>query len=107
MNFVMIKLDLRKCDLEALLNILQYLHVLFVTDEGDGQALGTESASTAHSVKVRVGVNWHVVIDGQVDSLNVDTTTENVSCHANTLVELFELAVSFNAELIVSCMILS
>ena len=48
----MIELDLRKCDLEALLNILQYLHVLFVTDEGDGQALGTESTSTANSVKV-------------------------------------------------------
>jgi hypothetical protein len=48
-------------------------------------------------VKVRVGVGRHIVVDGQIDALNIDTTTKNISCDANALVEVLELLVAADA----------
>jgi len=45
-------------------------------------------------VKVRVGVVGHVVVDGEVDALNINTTTEDISSNADALVEFLELLVT-------------
>lgn len=48
-------------------------------------------------MEVRVGVCGHVIVDGKVDTLNVDTTAEDISCNTDTLVELLKLLVTLNA----------
>jgi len=48
-------------------------------------------------MKVGVGITWKIVVDGQVDALNVDTTAEDISGNANSLVELFEFLVPLNS----------
>lgn len=84
--------------IEALLDILEHLLVVFAADERDGETLGTETTSTTDTVKVRVGFGGKIVVDGQVDALDIDTTTENVSGNTNSLVELFELLVALDTE---------
>lgn len=45
-------------------------------------------------MQVLVSLVWQVIVDGQVDSLDIDTSTENISGDTNTLVELLEGLVS-------------
>lgn len=85
---------LRNSNLKALANSLEHCLVLFLADERDSKTLGTETAGTTDTVQVRIGIGRHVVVDGQVDTLDVDTTTEDVSGNADSLVELLELLVS-------------
>lgn len=47
-------------------------------------------------MEISVSAIRKIVVDGQVDSLNINTTTEDVCGNANTLVEIFELLVSFD-----------
>ena len=84
---------LRKSNLEALLDSLEHFLVLLRADKGDGKTLGTETTSTTHAVEVRVSVSGQIVVDGQVDTLNIDTTAEDIGGNADALVELLELLV--------------
>ena len=65
--------------------------VLLAAHEGDGQTLGAESASTSDTVQVRAGISRQIVVDSQVDTLNVDTTTEDVGGDADSLLKSLEL----------------
>ena len=47
-------------------------------------------------MEVRVGVTWQVVIDGQIDALDINTTTKDISSDADTLVEVLEFFVAFD-----------
>lgn len=47
-------------------------------------------------MEVRICICGQVVVDGQVDALNIDTTTENICSNADSLVELLELLVPLN-----------
>jgi hypothetical protein len=47
-------------------------------------------------MEVGVSITREIVIDSQVDTLNIDTTTEDVSGNADTLVELLELLVALD-----------
>jgi hypothetical protein len=47
-------------------------------NEGNSEALGSESASTTDSVQVAVGLLGHVEVEDYVDLLNIDAATENV-----------------------------
>lgn len=85
---------LRKSNFEALLDRLEYLLVLVAANERDGKTLGTETTGTTDTVEVRIGISWEIVVDSQVDAFNVDTSSEYVSGHADSLVEFFELLVS-------------
>ena len=84
----------RKSNLEPLLDRLKDLLVLVGSDERDGEALGTEPASTTDAVQVGVGIGGQIIVDGEIDALNIDATTEDVGGNADTLVELLELLVS-------------
>lgn len=86
-------LHVRDGDLEALANVLEHVLVGVLADEGDGETLGTETTGTTDTVQIRVGVRGHVVVDGQVDALDIDTTTEDVGRDTDSLVELLELLV--------------
>ena len=90
------KVYVRQGDLETLLNLLQDLLVLVGAHERDGETLGTETASTADSVKIRAGICRKVIVDGQVDPFNVDTTTEDIRRDADALLKLLKLLVTLD-----------
>mmetsp|Transcript_10546 Transcript_10546/g.25062 ORF Transcript_10546/g.25062 Transcript_10546/m.25062 type:complete len:259 (+) Transcript_10546:208-984(+) len=52
-------------------------------------------------MKIWVWPLWHVVVDDNINSFNVNASAEQVSCHHDALVELFELLVPGNALLLV------
>lgn len=85
---------------EPLLNLLENLLVLLRADEADGHTLGTETTGTTNTVKVAVGIGRQVVVDGQVDTLNVDTATEDVGRDTDTLLEFLELLVALDTLLL-------
>lgn len=89
--------NLRQSNLEALLDRLENLLVLLAADERDTETLCAETSSTTDSVQVRVGIGRQIVVDRQIDTLDIDSTSKNVSCNADTLVELFEFLVALDA----------
>ena len=62
--------------------------------KADRQTFGTETAGTTYTVEIAVSITWQVVVDGQVDTFDINTTTENVSRNTDTLVEFLELLVT-------------
>lgn len=88
--------DQREGNFEALLDLLEDFLVILVADEGDGQTLGTETTGTANTVEVGIGIRGEIVVDGQVDTLDIDTTAEDVGGDTDTLVELLELLVALD-----------
>jgi hypothetical protein len=49
-------------------------------------------------VQIRIGISRQVVVDSQVDTLNINTTAENIGGNTDTLVEFLELLVTFDTE---------
>lgn len=92
-------IDSRKGDLEALLNLLEHLLVLVGADEGDGKTLGTETASTTDTVQVGASIAGEIIVDGKVDTLNIDTSAEHISGDTDALLELLELLVATNTRI--------
>jgi hypothetical protein len=88
--------NLRQSDFESLLDCLEHLLVLLAADEGDTETLGTETTSTTDAMKVGIGIARKIVVDGKVDTLDIDTTTEDVGSDTDALVELFELLVALD-----------
>lgn len=93
---------LRHLRLEARLNVLEHLLVFVAGKERYGQALCSETTCTTDAVEVRVGIGGHVVVDGKIDSLNVDTSAENIRCDTDALVEFLELFVALDTNVYVS-----
>lgn len=93
---ISIGLYLRKGNLEALLDVLEHLLVILGADKRNRQTLGTETTRTTDTVQVGVGISRQVVVDGKVDTLNIDTTSEHVGRNTDTLVEFLELLVAFD-----------
>jgi hypothetical protein len=97
-NRGILRVHLRKGNLESLLDGLEDLLVLLTAHKGDGETLGTETTGTTDTVEVRVGISRQVVVDGKVDTLNIDTTAEDVSGNTDTLVELLEFLVTLDTK---------
>lgn len=87
---------------ESLLKLCKHRLILLTRHERNRETFGTETTGTTNTMKVRVGVSWQVVVDGQVDSLDVDTTSEDISSNADSLVEVFEFLVSFDSAMMIS-----
>ena len=90
-------LHLRQLDFESLLDGLEDLLVFRAANKGDTETLGTKSTSTTDTMKVGIGLVRHVVVDGDVDALDINTTTKDVSRYADTGLELLELLVTLDA----------
>lgn len=104
--------------LEPSLDRIDDLLVSRSADEADSNALGSETTSTTNTVKVGVstlserllclwvdvfgGRLWHVIVDGEVDTLNVNTTAEHVRADTNTLVVVLEGLVTLDAVALMS-----
>lgn len=54
-------------------------------------------------MKVSISRVWEIVVDGQVDSLDIDTTTEYISCDTDTLVEVLEFLVTLDTSGLLVC----
>lgn len=87
---------IREGNLEALLDLLENICVLLVAHEGDGETLGTETTGTTDTVQVGIGLGGQIVVDGKVNALNIDTTSEDIGGNTDTLVEFLELLVAFD-----------
>ena len=48
-------------------------------------------------MKIAVCVRRVVVVDDDIHTFDIDTTTENICCHQNTLLEILECTVTLNA----------
>lgn len=86
--------ELGDADVETVLYTVQSLGVVLVGDESDGQSLGSETSGTSDSVKVRVRILWHIVVEDDVDTLNVHSTSEQISGDENSLLEVLECLIS-------------
>ena len=80
-------------NLESILNLVEDLRISLVGHEGDGKTLGAKSACPGNSVKVSVGVLWHIVVEDDVDSLNVHSSPEEVGGHQYSFLEILKLLV--------------
>jgi len=83
------------------LDLLQDLVVLVITAETDGQTFGTESSGSGHSVQVSIRVFWHIVVEHDVDSFDIDTSSEKISGDQNSSLKVLEERVSFESFLLV------
>lgn len=49
-------------------------------------------------MEIGIWVRRKIVVDSEIDTLNIDTTTKDIGGNANSLVELLELLISCNSE---------
>jgi hypothetical protein len=75
------------------LDIVEDIAVFLGGNEGDSQTLGTETTRTTNTVKVGIGGSGHIVVDDNVDTFEVDTTTEDISGDKNTRLVFLEVVV--------------
>ena len=47
-------------------------------------------------MEVRISISGKIVVDCEVDTLNIDTTAEDISGNTDALVEVLELLVAFD-----------
>jgi hypothetical protein len=102
--------------LESRFNGLENFLVALGTDEADSNTLGTETTSTTDTMEVSIsglgdrvfvrstrvgGRVGHIVVDGEVDTLDIDTTAENIGADTDSLVVVLEGGVAFDTVMIV------
>lgn len=82
----------------------ELVRLFLVCDETDCQTLCSKSPSTTNTMNVNVAALtlwftslglclWEIVVDDNVHSLDIDTTTKEVSRDEDSLLEIFELIV--------------
>ena len=104
--------------IEPRLNRLDNRLIPLTAHKAHRQTLGSEPACTTHTVQVSVGRLLegglvraagisrrvrHIVVDGDVDTLNVDAAAEDVGADADTVLEVLEVLVALNAVRSVGC----
>jgi len=47
-------------------------------------------------MKIGVGVSWEIVVDGEIDLFDIDTSAKDIGCNTDALVEVFELLVALD-----------
>lgn len=85
---------LRHLGIKALLDFLEHVLVRLVADKADTQPLGTKSTGSTDTVEVGSCISGQIVVDGEVDTFDIDTTAEDVGGYADSLVEVFEFFVA-------------
>ena len=65
--------------------------------------LGTKSTSSSDTMKICIGVFWHIIVENNVDSFNIHTTSKQVSGDQDTTLEIFEFLVSGKTFFLVHC----
>ena len=47
-------------------------------------------------MEVGISISRKIVVDGEIDTLNIDTTAKDIGSDANTLLEVFERLVALD-----------
>ena len=76
---------------------MERLTIFVSAHEGDCQTLRSEAAGTANAMKVGVSVERHVEVEDNVDLLDIDTTTEELSSDEDAVTELLEALVNLKS----------
>lgn len=77
--------------------MIQDDRVFGTADECNGKALGTKPTSTAYPVEVAVSRVRHVVVEYNIDTLNVNSTSKDVGGYHNALFKVLEAFVALDA----------
>lgn len=96
-------------DLESVLYVIQSFCIGFIRHKGDCQTFGTETTSPSdlttetkwetqyhfinvqpYSVKVCIGVLWHVIVEHDIDTFNIHPSSEEVSRNQYSLLEILK-----------------
>ena len=88
------RFDLREGNLESLLNRLQHLLICIAAHEGDRETLGSETTGTTNTMKIGISIGGEIVVNGEIDTLNINTSTKYISSDTDTLLEVLECLVS-------------
>jgi hypothetical protein len=65
--------------------------------EGNGLSLGFESSSSADTMHVVFGGNWHVEIDDKIHLFDVNSSSEKISSNEDSVLAFLELSVDTSA----------
>lgn len=79
--------ELGDVDVEPVLDVVQGFCVVFIRNEGNGEAFGTETTGTSNAMQVGIGIFRHVVIEYDIDTFNVHSTSEKICGDKDTLLE--------------------
>ena len=85
-------------DDKSALDLVEDLSIFLRGDEGESQTLGTESTGTTDPVQVSVCAFGHVIVDNDVDTLNINTSSNQVSGHHDAGVEVLKFLVHLNSK---------
>jgi hypothetical protein len=88
---------------ESLLDFFQHFGVFgtfFVRNKRDGQSLSSKSTSSTNSMQVGIGVVGHVVIDHDIDTFDIDTSTQQVGGNHDSVFVILEVLISVNSSLV-------
>jgi hypothetical protein len=80
-------------DFESALNLFKDFGVVFGADETDGKTFGTESTGSGYSMEISIRILWHIVVENDVNSFDIDTSSEKIGGDQNSSLKVFELAV--------------
>jgi hypothetical protein len=106
---------LRNGDLEAGLDRRHNLLIALRRLEGDGETLGAETAGATKvhasakelnievegipdTVEITVCISRRVIVDNDIDTLHIDTTTENICRNENALLKCLERSITIDTE---------
>jgi hypothetical protein len=78
------------------LNFSQQFLIFVCGDKSDGKTTGTKTSCTTNTMKITIWAIGHIIIYYNVDAFDIDSSTEDISCDTDTLVEVFEGLVSSN-----------
>lgn len=90
-------------DFESSLNLRQHLCIFFRRYKRDTESFCTKPTSTSDSVQVCVWFTRNIVVDGDVDALDIDTSSKDIGTDTDSLLECLELFVACNTRCELSC----
>lgn len=98
---------------ESGLNFIQYLTIFFRGNERNAKTFSSKTSSTSdlnfeldfkipnsnftYSVKIGIRILGHIVVDNDVYSFDINTSSKNVSSYNDTSLEVLKLLISLNS----------
>lgn len=91
--------QLSDIDLESTLDFCENLFVLRRRNKGDTETFGAKSTGTTNTMKVRISFGRYIIVNGNIDALDINSSSKDVSTNSNSLLKCLELFVSSNSRI--------
>lgn len=82
---------------KSALNLIKYGSVLVTWNKWNGQSLGSKSSSSTNTMKILISLVWHVEVEDDIDLLNIDTSSEEVSGNHDSILAFLEIFVHLDS----------